>query len=97
MDPESEGRLKKERTDDFGTKDVDFQGPNHGETALHLATHAKNPEMCKLLVELGAERGIEDKSFKCPWDYADDMSLTPGLEKIGAELKTILHRPGYSK
>jgi len=23
---------------------------------------------------------FQDKSFKCPWDYADEMALIPGTE-----------------
>jgi len=93
VDPTSEGRLKDHRRDEFNTKDIDFQGPNHGETALHLACFAKDVRMCEFLVAAGAERGIEDKSFKCPWDYADEMALIPGTEAIGQELMMILKRP----
>jgi len=94
VDPEAEGKLKEHRTDEFGTKDIDFPSLDDGATALHHACWAKDVAMCTLLVELGAERAMEDKKFKCPWDYADDMSMTPATERIGNQLKAILVRPG---
>jgi ankyrin repeat protein len=39
-----------------------FGGPDHGEgvTALHLAAQAGQAEAVETLLELGADRGIED-------------------------------------
>lgn len=92
VDPEAQGRLKADRVDEFGAPDIDFQEEERGGTALHVAVWSKHLEMAQLLVERGASKVAEDKSFKRPVDYAEDYALgaDEALAKLGDQLKTFL-------
>lgn len=57
-------------------KEIVNKQDKNGQTALHLATFAKNYRTVRHLLINGAHRRIKDKEGKTPLDYAKEQNTT---------------------
>ena len=74
------------------TKQLEFREKNLSETPLHTAVTTGNPEMVKLLVELGANVNCTNEFMRTPMHYAaagGHLDVVKILHAAGANLQAV--------
>ena len=69
---------------------INFNEPNEGDTALHIAATANNDEMLELLLELGAHPDVVDFKGRSAVVRAAEFGHVQCLQKLakrGADMK----------